>query len=149
MKADGKTMKEIKAAFDRSEKQMTQRWTEICEEEAAAPKDVIDKPKASDVKTEGADGAKAENRTRKAARRRAPSKASSTGEVRFTLRECMTLQEDDLFSFGELQCLSELTIRDESQRWLRIAAAFFDKTGRRVHPDDIRDKFMELASVRG
>lgn len=58
----------------------------------------------------------------------------------------MTLQEDELFSFGELQCLSELIARDRDYTWDRVASAFADRTGRRVHEDDIRDKFAELAS---
>ena len=61
--------------------------------------------------------------------------------------EWMTLQEDDLFSFGELQCLSELIMRDEAQRWFRISGAFFDKTGRRVHSEDIREKFEQIGNT--
>ncbi|KAK3625872.1 hypothetical protein LTR56_020185 [Elasticomyces elasticus] len=80
---------------------------------------------------------------------KAPSKVGSAGggEARFTMNEWLTLQEDSLFSFGELQCLSELIMRDQSQTWLRIAATFYDKTGRRVHPDDIREKFEEMATM--
>ncbi|KAK5739080.1 hypothetical protein LTR17_005600 [Elasticomyces elasticus] len=80
---------------------------------------------------------------------KAPSKVGSAGggEARFTMNEWLTLQEDSLFSFGELQCLSELIMRDQNQTWLRIAATFYDKTGRRVHPDDIREKFEEMATM--
>lgn len=69
---------------------------------------------------------------------------ASDVEARFTMQEWMTLQEDDFFSFGELQCLSELIVRDERLRWLRIAGAFADTTGRRVHWEDIRDKFESM-----
>lgn len=68
------------------------------------------------------------------------SKAGS--EARFTMNEWVTLQEDDLFSFGELQLLSELIAKYDTDRWQLIASRFFDKTGRRVHPDDVRDKFL-------
>ncbi|KAF2484321.1 hypothetical protein BDY17DRAFT_295406 [Neohortaea acidophila] len=78
---------------------------------------------------------------------KAPSNKAGNGEARFTMGEWMTLQEDDLFSFGELQCLSELIMRDEQLRWLRIASAFGDKTGRRVHPEDIREKFEEMGRM--
>ena len=78
---------------------------------------------------------------------KAPSKAVSNGEARFTMKEWITLQEDDMFSFGELQCLSELLMRDENQRWLRIASRFFDLTGRRVHPQDIKEKFAEIGAM--
>lgn len=69
------------------------------------------------------------------------------GEAKFTMNEWMTLQEDSLFSFGELQLLSELIMRDQNQTWMRISSAFYDKTGRRVHPEDIREKFEEMAAM--
>ncbi|TKA62958.1 hypothetical protein B0A55_10650, partial [Friedmanniomyces simplex] len=92
---------------------------------------------------------RAKETSKPAAAAKAPSKAGSAhgGEARFTMNEWLTLQEDSLFSFGELQCLSELIMRDQNQTWLRIAAAFYDKTGRRVHPDDIREKFEEMARM--
>ena len=78
------------------------------------------------------------------------SKAGSqreNGETKFTMQEWLTLQEDDLFSFGELQLLTELVTIDQNQTWLRIAARFYDKTGRRVHPEDIREKFEEMNNL--
>ena len=79
---------------------------------------------------------------------KAASVAGSNGQARFTMNEWMTLQEDDVFSFAELQCLSELMLRDERHRWMRLASAFYDKTGRRVHPDDIREKFGEMGGLK-
>jgi hypothetical protein len=76
------------------------------------------------------------------------SKAGSNNannETRFTMTDWLTLQEDDMFSFGELQCLSELIGKDLGQSWQRVAAKFFDLTGRRIHPDDVRDKFERMA----
>lgn len=70
---------------------------------------------------------------------------NSTNEARFTMNDWLTLQEDDIFSFGELQCLSELIAKDLNQGWQRVAAKFFDLTGRRVHPDDVREKFESMA----
>jgi hypothetical protein len=61
------------------------------------------------------------------------------------MTDWLTLQEDDMFSFSELQCLSELIGKDLSQSWQRVAAKFFDLTGRRIHPDDVRDKFERMA----
>lgn len=77
---------------------------------------------------------------------KAPS-SKSRSEARFTRGEWMTLMEDDMFSFGELQCLSELLMQDERQRWLRVASRFADITGRKVHPDDIREKFAEMGGM--
>ena len=79
---------------------------------------------------------------------KAGSAAGSNDQARFTMNEWMTLQEDDVFSFAELQCLSELMLRDERHRWMRLASAFYDKTGRRVHPDDIREKFGEMGGLK-
>jgi len=93
---------------------------------------------------------KAEKKKEKPASAKAASVAGSrrsNGEARFTMKEWLTLQEDDLFSFGELQCLSELIMRDQSQTWLRIASSFYDKTGRKVHPEDIQEKFEQMAAM--
>ncbi|EMD01312.1 hypothetical protein BAUCODRAFT_144848 [Baudoinia panamericana UAMH 10762] len=65
-------------------------------------------------------------------------------EVRYTLSEWQTLQEDSTFSFGELQCLSEIINQDLTLTWGRVAARFYDLTGRRIHPDEIREKFEAM-----
>ena len=70
---------------------------------------------------------------------------NSNKETRFTISDWLTLQEDDMFSFGELQCLSELIGKDLGQSWQRVVAKFFDLTGRRIHPDDVREKFERMA----
>jgi hypothetical protein len=77
----------------------------------------------------------------------APPAVNTNHEARFTMNDWLTLQEDDIFSFGELQCLSELIAKDMNQGWNRVAAKFFDLTGRRVHPDDVREKFESMAQV--
>lgn len=78
-------------------------------------------------------------------------KAAAAGaggdETRFTLSEWLTLQSDNLFTISELQFLSELIMRDQNQTWLRIASLFYDKTGRKVHPEDIREKFERMAGM--
>ena len=90
--------------------------------------------------TKQQEAAKAEEKT---ASKPASKSGSKTGsEARFTMNEWVTLQEDDLFSFGELQLLSELIAQYDTGRWQMVASRFFDKTGRRVHADDVRDKFL-------
>ncbi|KAI7022728.1 hypothetical protein KC355_g1974, partial [Hortaea werneckii] len=77
-----------------------------------------------------------------------PTNAATAGagdETRFTLSEWLTLQSDSLFTISELQFLSELIMRDQNQTWLRIASLFYDRTGRKVHPEDIREKFERMA----
>jgi len=39
-----------------------------------------------------------------------------------------------------LVLLAHLLERDEQHKWLRIQSAFYDKTGRRLHPLDIKEK---------
>ncbi|KAI7299138.1 hypothetical protein KC315_g17751 [Hortaea werneckii] len=73
--------------------------------------------------------------------------ATGGDETRFTLSEWLTLQSDSLFTISELQFLSELIMRDQNQTWLRIASLFYDKTGRKVHPEDIREKFERMAGM--
>ncbi|KAI7184663.1 hypothetical protein KC363_g7587 [Hortaea werneckii] len=73
--------------------------------------------------------------------------AAAGDETRFTLHEWLTLQSDSLFTLSELQCLSEIIMRDQNQTWLRIASVFYDKTGRKVHPEDIREKFEQMAGM--
>ncbi|CAK4031567.1 hypothetical protein DOTSEDRAFT_76495 [Lecanosticta acicola] len=72
---------------------------------------------------------------------------SHRSEAKFTMREWMTLQEDDLFSFGELQLLAEIMARNSDITWLGVASEFYDKTGRRVHPEDIREKFEQMTAM--
>ncbi|TKA69365.1 hypothetical protein B0A55_06157 [Friedmanniomyces simplex] len=123
----------------------------MTKKEKKAAKKVRDEKDAADAEKKQPEPKKekAKEKSKPAAAAKTPSKAGSAhgGEARFTMIEWLTLQEDSLFSFGELQCLSELIMRDQNQTWLRIAAAFYDKTGRRVHPDDIREKFEEMARM--
>ena len=151
MKAENKSWKDIRAELGRSKHALTARFKEIKDfdggDGGAAKKDEGGKKnddKKDDKKDKKKDKQEKHNKKQPA---EDPSKVGNDGQARFTMGEWMTLQEDDLFSFGELQCLSELIMRDESQRWLRIAAAFFDRTGRRVHPEDVREKFEEMASM--
>ncbi|KAK3113514.1 hypothetical protein LTR53_009120 [Teratosphaeriaceae sp. CCFEE 6253] len=141
LKAAGKEWKEIGQIMKRGQGQVKDRWRKIGDG------------------GDGGDGGKAETKrndkkksgdSKKVNKKPKPSsKAGSAhgGEARFTMNEWITLQEDSLFSFGELQCLSELIMKDQNQTWLRIAGSFYDRTGRRVHPDDIREKFEEMARM--
>jgi hypothetical protein len=63
------------------------------------------------------------------------------------MSEWITLQEDDEFTFRELQFLSELIGKYPDWSWLQIASRFADKMGRRVHPEDIREKFLQMAAA--
>ncbi|KAG9824495.1 hypothetical protein KCU98_g15968, partial [Aureobasidium melanogenum] len=72
--------------------------------------------------------------------------ASVTPSLRtaYTIKTMPSLAEDDLFSFGELQALSELISKDMDGMWHRVSAAFFGMTGRRIAAEDIRQKFAGL-----
>ncbi|KAI4728302.1 hypothetical protein E4T49_03931 [Aureobasidium sp. EXF-10728] len=73
-----------------------------------------------------------------------PPATVASSRTAFTLQTMPSLAEDDLFSFGELQALSELISKDMEGMWQRVSAAFFGMTGRRIAAEDIRDKFAGL-----
>lgn len=59
-----------------------------------------------------------------------------SGEVK-----AIELQADDLFDVEDLQVLVKIVEEDQKNMWLRVASRFFDRTGQRVHPDDIKERF--------
>ncbi len=149
--ADGNTFKQIAKKMKRGQAQIKKRWAEIgetvkidkvepkkTEARAEEPKHASKKEKKAAKKAHEAHAAAAEKKDSKPDR--------NDGEARFTMHEWQTLTEDSIFSLGELQYLSELAMRDQSQNWERIAGKFYDKTGRRVHALDIRDKFVQMCS---
>ncbi|KAH0371029.1 hypothetical protein KCU65_g2096, partial [Aureobasidium melanogenum] len=83
------------------------------------------------------------NRPHKSHHRTAASIAGSS-RTAYTIKTMPSLAEDDLFSFGELQALSELIGKDMEGMWHRVSAAFFGMTGRRIAAEDIREKFAGL-----
>ena len=151
MKAENKIWADIGTAIGCQSKSMMQtRYKELTQGDGAgAPekKEGGEQKKEGGKGDKGKPGGKEKGGNKPAA---APAKASSKhgSEVRFTKGEWTTLMEDDMFSFGELQCISELLMQDERHRWLRVASRFTDKTGRRVHPDDIREKFEQMGKLR-
>jgi hypothetical protein len=172
MKAENKTWAQIIEGLGRSKHVLQARYKEIKDDGGGnntkldekkdnnkkgnnnggeTKKDNATNNKKENEKAEKADkkaeAAPAKPASAKAPSAKAPSVARSDGQARFTMQEWMTLQEDDVFSFGELQCLSELMLRDERQRWMRVASAFYDRTGRRVHPEDVREKFEEMGGM--
>lgn len=82
-------------------------------------------------------------RPRKFHHRPAASVAPSS-RTAYTIKTMPSLAEDDLFSFGELQALSELIGKDMEGMWHRVSAAFFGMTGRRIAAEDIKEKFADL-----
>ncbi|KAI4835469.1 hypothetical protein E4T44_08539 [Aureobasidium sp. EXF-8845] len=73
-----------------------------------------------------------------------PPASIASSRTAYTLATEPSLTEDDLFSFGELQALSELIGKDMEGTWQRVSAAFFGMTGRRIAAEDIREKFEGL-----
>ncbi|CAD0053029.1 unnamed protein product, partial [Aureobasidium pullulans] len=76
--------------------------------------------------------------------RRSSSSPSVAASTAYTVKTMPSLTEDDLFSFGELQALSELIGKDMEGMWHRVSAAFFGMTGRRIPAEDIKEKFEGL-----
>ncbi|KAH0259642.1 hypothetical protein KCU91_g15092, partial [Aureobasidium melanogenum] len=75
---------------------------------------------------------------------RAAASVTPSSRTAYTIKTMPSLAEDDLFSFGELQAISELIGRDMEGMWHRVSAAFFGMTGRRIAAEDIKEKFAGL-----
>lgn len=45
---------------------------------------------------------------------------------------------DDKFTLEEIILLHKLADHYENEKWLRVSSRFFDKTGRRISPDDAK-----------
>ncbi|KAG9762643.1 hypothetical protein KCU73_g1814, partial [Aureobasidium melanogenum] len=75
---------------------------------------------------------------------RAAASVTPSSRTAYTIKTMPSLAEDDLFSFGELQALSELIGKDMEGMWHRVSAAFFGMTGRRIAAEDIKEKFAGL-----
>ncbi|KAK1019900.1 hypothetical protein LTR54_000544 [Friedmanniomyces endolithicus] len=151
--AEGNTLKQIAKEMKRGQAQIKKRWAEIGDTAKVEGVDL------KNTESHAEEHKHASKKEKKAAKKAAEAAAShhaaekkdtkpdrNDGEARFTLHEWQTLTEDSIFSLGELQYLSELAMRDQSQNWERIAGKFYDKTGRRVHAHDIRDKFVQMCS---
>lgn len=89
------------------------------------------------------DSGHSRSRPRKSHHRPAASVTPSS-RTAYTIKTMPSLAEDDLFSFGELQALSELIGKDVEGMWHRVSAAFFGMTGRRIAAEDIKEKFADL-----
>jgi hypothetical protein len=137
--ADGKTIKECAKTLKKPQNIIEKRWAEIGGDEKS------NKTKSDSGKKEE----KANEEAKKASSKKSVSKAGSIrSEVKFTLNEWMTLQEDDLFTFQELKLIATIMAKNPQHSWLGVASLFYDETGRRVHPEDMRDKFLTIADMR-
>ena len=134
MKAEQMSWKRIAAKMGRAEHEIKTHWKEIRTDDAAPatpkkPAREADEAVPTKHKKSPADAGTAKPKPAPAA----PSESE----------DYITLYEDDFFSAVELRLLADLMMRDDARRWLRISSAFFDKTGRRVHPDDVRERFEQ------
>lgn len=177
MKGEGKSWKEIAGEMGRAVHLLRNRWKEIggnqgggneqSKKEGGGEKGGKEGQKGGDNnnkeqgggknknKNEGKDknADKKDSKTKQdnnaAPKSNGKADANNTNDdTLFTMDQWLTVQEDDLFSFGELKCLGELIAKDSRQNYQRVAARFFDLTGRRVHPDDVRDKFESLGAMK-
>jgi hypothetical protein len=115
------------------------------------PKEGAQKDNSKSDDTKGKDKKRNKSSNKQESKPKAGKPASVAGsaysEVKFTMGEWLTLQEDDEFTFRELQFLSELIGKHPDWSWLQIASRFADKMDRRVHPEDIREKFLQMAAA--
>lgn len=163
LKQSGANWKSIKKQLKKPQPVCEKRWEEIGGDVAKEEPKKDEPPKKEDTTNEGGkkDDAKNEHTKQETAKKpasvakKASSRAGSVAgsvrstrsSVKFSIREWRALQEDDFFSFDELQLLCQLIGKHGEASWLGIASAFHDKTGRRVHPDDIREKFEAIGKT--
>jgi len=151
LKDEGKEWREIAKEMKRDQKQLRARWGQLGGD--AANTSAVDKAKSKKEeskpkKEKDASPAKPLGKAALKAKSVASSRSNRGEEARFTLAEWHALQQNNgLFSIGELQLLSELIMNDQGQTWGRIASRFYDKTGRRVHAEDVRECFERFAAV--
>lgn len=176
MKGEGKSWKEIAGEMGRAQHLLKNRWKEIGgnqgggneqgKKEGGGEKGGKQGQKGGDNNKQQGGGGKNKNKndgkdkkddknanqkdskTNAAPKSTVKADANNNDDTLFTMDQWLTVQEDDLFSFGELKCLGELIAKDSRQNYQRVAARFFDLTGRRVHPDDVRDKFESLGAMK-
>lgn len=175
MKGEGNSWKEIAGEMGRAVHLLKNRWKEIGNQgggneqgkkESGGEKGGKQGQKGGDNNKQQGGGGKNKNKndgkdkkddknanqkdskTNAAPKSTVKADANNNDDTLFTMDQWLTVQEDDLFSFGELKCLGELIVKDSRQNYQRVAARFFDLTGRRVHPDDVRDKFESLGAVK-
>jgi hypothetical protein len=150
MKAEGKTWAEITKETGRSKQTLWNRYKQIKDDtdadkdkskhesksddkaKDAAQKDDKKKPdkdKGKDTKAQPAAQKKAEQKTTQAA-----SNVAQVGSPTI-------IEEDDMFTSEELRTIVQIISHDTDSTWKRIASRFADKTGRRVHAEDLREKF--------
>lgn len=84
--------------------------------------------------------------------KKAPSRAASVAPTVLTTTTnsgtLFMLTEDDMFSYDDLQLLVDVLGADNNRLWDRVASAFFNKTGRRVLPGDIKAKIGPMVAGR-
>lgn len=58
----------------------------------------------------------------------------------------LDLDEDDIFTFGDIAAIAQIVQDDQELVWQRVASVFFNRTGRRMLPQEFRDKFESIIS---
>ncbi|TKA80153.1 hypothetical protein B0A49_00759 [Cryomyces minteri] len=143
LKAEGKqTWKEIASALGKSQSQVKNRYKDIkpAEDKAGEATSKAEKNKGNAAKGKGAKEGSKNAKNHAGGDARAASKPYDD-DIKFSLEEWKVLNEDDVFSFKELQLLAAIMFKDVDEQCMRVASRFFDKTGRRIHPHDVREKF--------
>ncbi|KAI9839834.1 MAG: hypothetical protein M1819_000024 [Sarea resinae] len=70
---------------------------------------------------------------------------SKKGEAQREVKsERVVVFADERFSSQEMQLLLRLANRYDDGKWLAVASSFYDKTGRRVTPDEVHQRMDEL-----
>ncbi|KAF2838771.1 hypothetical protein M501DRAFT_992721 [Patellaria atrata CBS 101060] len=157
LKASNTSWKEISKTLDKPIGVLKKRFHELEAKNETQSKDPEPDPKAEAAKAKAeAKKARAEEKKAKESiakwadeakaatvmpEAKASSKAGSSKAGSATMAPTVvTLEADEYFSFDELVLITELMRKDYSGLWQRVSSMFYNKTGRRIHPLDIKEK---------
>lgn len=151
MKQENKSWKEIAAEMGKPQWLLKQRFKEIKpKDEKGGQKEEKSKGKDKAVEKQASihDGKHIAHHSEKTKVKKADNKEASKAQdihkgktkAKYTRSEWMTLTEDDSFTYKDLETLAGIVSQDNDEKWDRISSRFFDYTGRRVHPEDIKRK---------
>jgi hypothetical protein len=165
MKAEGKTWAEITKELGRSKQTLLNRYRQIKDDTDADKDKPNPEPKSNESNDKAKDAAHkdgkkhtdkqekgkdikaqpaataAKDAQKKTDQKKADQKTTQAASNVAQVGSPTILEEDDMFTGEELWIIVQIMNHDTESTWKRISSRFADKTGRHVHPEDLREKF--------
>ncbi|KZF26488.1 hypothetical protein L228DRAFT_13469 [Xylona heveae TC161] len=132
-KDDNRSWKQISALLDISVSELRRRFKELKQQQQGGTET---NPDASKQASSSAEEAKPSGEPEQ---KEAPPIQQQATAVP-GIDRYIYLAEDDIFSIEETLLLLKIAQQYDEDKWLTVSSRFYDHTGRRVHPDDVRAK---------